>query len=255
MSYVVCIPTYKRAQLCNDKTLSTLHKMSIPKEKIYVYVANKDEYLIYNNTLNKSLYNKLIIGKIGLVHQRQFISEQWLEGENIVFFDDDIYDIDLSISKFKNKSLNDFFIEAFTECKKLKSFIWGVYPTFNPYFRENRKEVTTCLNYIVGAFYGIINRPKLKSIQLTLTKKNGQLEDFERTIKYFIEDGIVLRFNKIGFVTKYYWKEGGLGTLKERFEPMSEACILLKKEYPDYGNIIKKASGISNFRLKKILSK
>lgn len=255
MSYVVCIPSYKRAQLCNEKTLSTLKKMKIPKEKIYVYVADKEEEKLYKTTLDKSLYYKLVVGKKGLVPQRQFISEQWPEGKNIVFFDDDVQSIDLTMSKFKNKSLNDFFNHAFSECKKQKSFIWGVYPVFNPFFRKGRSEVTTAQNYIVGAFYGIINRPKLKSIQLTLTKENGQKEDVERTIKYFIEDGIVLRFNKIGFVTKYYGKEGGLGTFEARLKPMLEASKLLKKKYPDYGDITTKSNGMTEFRLKKIPSK
>ena len=255
MSYVVCIPSYKRAQLCNEKTLSTLKKMKIPKERIYVYVADKEEEKLYKTTLDKSLYHKLVVGKKGLVPQRQFISEQWPEGKNIVFFDDDVQSIDLTMSEFKNKSLNDFFNHAFSECKKQKSFIWGVYPVFNPFFRKGRSEITTAQNYIVGAFYGIINRPRLKSIQLTLTKENGQKEDVERTIKYFIEDGIVLRFNKIGFVTKYYGKEGGLGTFEARLKPMLEASKLLKKEYPDHGDISTKSNGMTEFRLKKIPSK
>jgi hypothetical protein len=255
MSYVVCIPSYKRTQICNEKTLSTLQKMKIPKEKVYVYVANKEEYDLYKPTLDKSLYHKLVIGKKGLVPQRQFIMEQWPEGKNIVFFDDDVQSIDLTMSEFKKKSLNDFFNHAFSECRKQKSFIWGVYPVFNPFFRKGRSEVTTAQNYIVGAFYGIINRPKLKSIQLTLTKENGQKEDVERTIKYFIEDGIVLRFNKIGFVTKYYGKEGGLGTFEARLKPMLEASKLLKKTYPEYGDISTKSNGMTEFRLKKIYSK
>jgi hypothetical protein len=181
--------------------------------------------------------------------------EQWPEGKHIVFFDDDVGSIDLSMSKiFKGKSLDFFFKYAFKECKKMKSFIWGVYPVFNPFFRKARDELSTCLNYIVGAFYGIINRTNLKSIQLTLTKENGQKEDVERTIKYFIEDGIVLRFNKIGFETKYYGKSGGLGTFEARLKPMLEASKLLKKTYPEYGEISTKKNGMTEFRLKKILS-
>jgi len=255
-NYVVCIPSYKRAEICNEKTLATLKKMNIPSSKIFVYVANTDEFDEYKQKLDKSLYNKLVVGIKGLVPQRQFIMEQWPEGKQIVFFDDDVSSIDLSMSKlFKGKTLDHFFKTAFDECKKQKSFIWGVYPVFNPFFRKARSEITTCLNYIVGAFYGIINRPQLKSIRLTITKENGQKEDVERTIKYFIEDGIVLRFNKIGFVTKYYGKSGGLGTFEERLKPMLEASERLKKTYPDYGNLSTKKGGMTEFKLKKIPSK
>lgn len=251
--YVVCVPSYKRAETCNEKTLKMLKNNKISASKIYVYVANDEEYKEYLKVLDKKLYNKLVVGIKGLVPQRQFIMEQWKEGQHIVFFDDDVQSIDLSISKlFKGKTLDYFFKYAFKECVANKSSIWGVYPVYNPFFREARDETSTCLNYIVGAFYGIINRPKLKSIQLSITKENGQKEDVERTIKYFIEDGIVLRFNRVGFVTKYYGKSGGLGTFEDRLKPMLEASNKIKAAYPDYGNISTKKTGMTEFKLKKI---
>ena len=251
--YVVCVPSYKRAETCNEKTLKMLKNNKISASKIYVYVANDEEYKEYLKVLDKKLYNKLVVGIKGLVPQRQFIMEQWKEGQHIVFFDDDVQSIDLSISKlFKGKTLDYFFKYAFKECVANKSSICGVYPVYNPFFREARDETSTCLNYIVGAFYGIINRPKLKSIQLSITKENGQKEDVERTIKYFIEDGIVLRFNRVGFVTKYYGKSGGLGTFEDRLKPMLEASNKIKAAYPDYGNISTKKTGMTEFKLKKI---
>jgi hypothetical protein len=255
LDYVICIPSYKRANFCNEKTLTTLNKHKIDSDKIYVYVANKEDYDLYEKTLDKKLYHKLIIGKKGLVPQRQFIMEHWPENKHIVFFDDDVESIDLSLSpRFKDHNLDYFIKNAFKECEQQKSFIWGVYAVFNPFFRKPRPELTTQLNYIVGAFYGIINRPKLKSIQLTITKENGQKEDVERTLKYFIEDGIVLRFNKIGFTTKYYGKEGGLGKFEERLKPMKEACKKLGEKYSEYGNIKIRGNGMSEFVLKKINS-
>eukprot|EP01035_Chromulina_nebulosa_P027628 gene27628-36365_t len=150
------------------------------------------------------------LSKEGLVPQRQFISEQWAPGQNIVFLDDD---------------------EAFLQCKKNNAYIWGVYPVFNPYFRKARQEMTTHLNYIVGALYGIINRPKLKAIKLTVTKNNGS----------------VLRFNRIGIVTRYYGKEGGLGRFDERIQSMMKACRQLEKEYGSYGHIKVRANGMADW--------
>lgn len=251
--YVVCIPSYKRAVVCNERTLKTLNENKIDPKQIYVYVADKEDYNIYLDTLDSRLYNKIIIGKRGLVPQRQFIMEQWVDGKHIVFFDDDVEKIDLSISPlFKKHSLDFFFKYAFAECIKQKSFIWGVYAVYNPFYRKPRKEMTTCLNYIVGAFYGIINRPKLAAIQLTITKENGQKEDVERTLKYFIHDGIVLRFNKIGFITKYYGKEGGLGRFEDRIRPMAEASERLNKQYGEYGYIKERSNGMTEFVLKKV---
>lgn len=253
--YIVCVPSYKRAEVCNNKTLTTLHDNKINSKQIYVYVANKEEYDIYEKTLDKKYYHKLIIGKKGLVPQRQFIMNSWPQNKHIVFLDDDVEKIDLSLStQFKKHNLDYFIQYAFKECEKHKSYIWGVYAVFNPFFRKARKEMTTDLNYIVGAFYGIINRPNLKSLQLTITKENGQKEDVERTLKYFIHDGIVLRFNKIGFVTKYYGKEGGLGRFEDRLKPMMEASKELKQKYGEYGEIKVRGNGMYEFVLKKIPS-
>ena len=240
--YIICIPSYKRAQVCNERTLKTLHENKIDPKRIYVYVADKEDYKLYEEALDKKNYNKLVIGKKGLVPQRQFIMNQWPNGKHIVFFDDDIEKIDLSLSpEFKKHNLDYFIKYAFTECVKHKSYIWGVYAV---------------LNYIVGAFYGIINRPPStkegKAIQLTITKENGQKEDVERTLKYFLHDGIVLRFNKVGFITKYYGKEGGLGRFEDRIKPMMEASKRLKKQYGEYGDIKVRGNGMAEFVLKKI---
>lgn len=254
--YIIAIPSYKRPQICRDKTVAMLHTNKIPANKIYIYLAKKEEKEEYEKVLDKSTYHQLIVGVKGLAPQRQFIMSKWGEGKHIVFFDDDVAKVDLSLSpKYRDKSLDFFIKDAFQECKNHHSFIWGVYPVFNPFFRKGRDELSTCLNYIVGAFYGIINRPELKAIQLTITKENGQKEDVERTLKYFIHDGIVLRFNKIGFITKYYNSSGGLGTFDNRLKPMLEASKKLLKAYPDYGSISTKKSGMTEFKLRKIPAK
>jgi len=251
MEYVICVPSFKRPELCNEKTLTMLHKNKIPAKKINVYVANIEEFEEYKQKLNREYYNEIIIGKVGLVKQRQFIMNQFKKNTNLIFIDDDVSAVDLSLSMFKNKSLHQFFEYAFHICYKENSYIWGVYPVYNPFFRKDRKEITTDLNLIVGAFYGIINRPKLKSIQLT---NADEKEDTYRTIKYFIQDGIVIRFNKVGFQTKYYGKSGGMGNKTKRLKPSVDASNKLKELYPEYGNVFIRKNGIGEFKLKKNVS-
>ena len=256
-NYVVCIPSYKRANICNEQTLEMLHKNKIDPKLIYVYVASKEEYDDYEKVLDKSKYNKMFIGIKGLVQQRDFISKSWPKGKNIVMFDDDVQKIDLSMSKlFKGHSLDYFLKYAFEQCKINHSYMWGVYPVYNPFFRKGRPEMTTNLTYIVGAFYGIINRPGMKELKLSITETfNGQKEDVERTIKYFIEDGIVLRFDRVGFTTKYYGTTGGLGTFEARLIPMKQASEALLKKFPEYGSIVVRKNGMTEFKVKKLPSK
>jgi hypothetical protein len=254
MTYIVCIPSYKRAETCRDKTLHMLKNNNIDKKRINVFVANKTELDVYKKILEKNTYNKLIVGKKGLIQQREFIQKYYPKNTNILFLDDDVESVDLSLSKmFKGVTLNTFVKKAFEICKKENAHIWGIYPVFNPFFREPKQEISTSLKYIVGAFYGIINQPNNKNLTLSLTKKfNGQKEDVERTIKYFIQDGKVIRFNKIGFTTKYYGKSGGLGTFEARLRPMLEASKLLQATYPEFGKISTKKTGMTEFKLRNL---
>jgi len=251
--YIIAIPSYKRAELCNDKTLSMLKKNKIDRQNIYVYVANEEEYNEYKKTLDPSSYNKIVLGVIGVTQQRQFISEQWKEGTHIVYLDDDVEKVDMSLSKnYKGKSLDFFFCNAFQVCREKGSYIWGIYPVYNPFFRKPRPEVVSDhLVFIIGAFYGIINRPALKS--LDIPSHNSQKDDVERSIKYFQQDGIVIRFDKIGFLTKYF-NVGGLGDLESRIQPSKIISEYLQKKYPDYGKIWTRKKGTYEFRLNRIPS-
>lgn len=235
MDYVIAIPSYKRAKQLI--TLNTLFRHKIDRKKIYLFVV-EEEYEEYKNQPVE-----LVIGMKGLSQQREFITQYFPENTNIVCLDDDIEEIDV-------ENLDDFLQNAFRKCREENAYIWGVYPCWNPFFRQTKKD-TTCLNFICGAFYGIINRPKLQSIKHQFTSDSK--EDFERTIKYFLEDGIVLRFNKVGFKTKFYGN-GGIGSFEERLEPSRIDCELLFINYPEFGKIKIRKNGMSEFVLNKIPS-
>lgn len=252
--YIVCIPSYKRNTICKQRTLATLARYNIDASKIYVYVADQDECQNYSSVLDKTTYNELRIGVKGLVAQRQHIAKEWGENKHLLFLDDDIEDVDLSFTT--HTTLDAFIRYAFEKCIEHKSFIWGVNPVFNPFFRkgEDRQVMTTYLNIIVGAFYGVINRPQCDELNLALTTLNDAKEDVERTIKYFIKDGIVLRFNKVGFKTKYYGADGGgLGKFKDRLKPMADACAVLQQHYDSYGKIKTRKNGMTEFILKRLV--
>lgn len=250
MTWVICIPSYKRPVGCRDKTLTMLKTNRIPKSSIYVFVANKKEKEEYADTIPTTFYNEIVIGVKGLVAQRAFITKYFPENKEIVFFDDDVTQVDRSLSpRFKAKSLSTFFTEAFRDCKEKHAYLWGVYPVFNPFFRTPTQEQTTSLKFIAGPCYGIINRVRTKAVQLTLTRKTDQKEDVERTIKYFIHDGIVIRYNKIGVKTHYYSADSAYGTFTTRKKTMKEAAHRLKKAYPTYGVIYTRKTGMTEFKL------
>ena len=228
MDYVIAIPSYKRSKICNARTLTTLHNHGIPKQLITIFVVD-DDLADYQLNCNPDYYGELIVGEKGLVKQREYISRHYPEKIRIISLDDDIESIDISMTEFD--SLDSFFRFAFAECERLNAYIWSVYPVFNPFFRKDRKDVSTNLSYLIGAFYGYINR-RTDALTLQITR-DGNKEDVERSILYYLLDGIVLRFNKVGFKTKYYGTDGGgLGRFKDRLESMKRYALELNERYP-----------------------
>ena len=246
MDYIICIPSYKREYLCETNTLAMLKTNEIDKNKIFIFVASSDEYDLYYNFINKDLYNQLIVGVLGLKEQKTFIENYYEEGKQILYLDDDIKEIDLD----SFNSLDDLIQTGFRECKNKGSFIWSIYPVYNPFFRKTKEHLSTSLKLCIGAFCGIINRPNNENIKLEFC---GDREDVERTIKYFINDGIVLRFNKVGYKTKFF-NTGGLGTLKQRYDTITQEVMLLNEKYGEYGKVRQKKDYL-DFQLKPIKTK
>jgi hypothetical protein len=88
--YIVAIPSYKRTETLQTKTLALLKRYKIPSHKIYIFVADKEEEENYRNALPKDSYAKIVIGIKGLAPVRNFIAGYFPQGKKIVFCDDDI---------------------------------------------------------------------------------------------------------------------------------------------------------------------
>lgn len=113
MEYKIYIPSHCRENILNSKTLRYLEKNLIEIERIHILVSDLDEYQIYLNTLNSTLYNKIEICEINLSQQRQFIDSFFDNGIHIIFMDDDIEYIEYDPSY---KSLDEFFRNELNIC-------------------------------------------------------------------------------------------------------------------------------------------
>lgn len=235
--YKIAIPSYSRSDIIKNKTLNTLERFNIPKSLIYIFVV-QEEYDLYN-----SLDYNVIVGNKGLINQRKFIENYFNENELIICIDDDITDFD-----FSSKTFDEFSNEAFHTCLNNGAFIWSVYPVWNPFYRQKQKYMTTDLRFIHGGFYGFINR---KSIDYGLP--NDMKEDVERTLLYFIRDGIVIRFNQFGFNSKMYSK-GGCGLFNDRLKLNEESTNYLVEKYSNYGKRKIRKNGCHEFNLIRKLS-
>jgi hypothetical protein len=246
MSYVVAIPTYNRVQEVTNKTLTTLKEGGVSKNKIYLFVANKQQYELYEQNVPKELYNEIIIGKKGITNQRIFISQYFKEGQYVISMDDDVEEFEVLKGEklVKLKDVNKFFINAHKLMKKEKLFIWGIYPVRNPFFMYD--EITFDLRFIIGVTFGFIVRHDKK---LKMSTNAETKEDYEQTILYYKMDGGVIRFNNITAKTKFN-SPGGLGT--DRFERNKKAAEYLVKKYPDIVTRKDRKDGTPEVKLNKM---
>jgi hypothetical protein len=238
MDYVVAIPSYNRANSLKVKSLKVLEDGLVDKDKIYIFVANTEEYLIYKDILPE--YN-IIVGVLGLKDQRNFISNYFPQGFNIISIDDDIenfYQKKLNTQQLIIiEDLDSLFKNGFLDIINSDLKLFGFYPVLNKLFMK--ETVSDDLRFIVGSCFGYIN----SGIFTTITEK----DDYERTLLYYLRDGGVIRYNNISIKTKYYKNKGGLQSVsyKERYTKQLEAVQYLLDTYPEY--VKRKKSFKTNF--------
>lgn len=263
MSYIITIPSYNRAEGLRDKTLTMLKKQGVPKGKINIFVANTEEERTYRETIPKDMYNKIIVGVKGLLPQLRFITNYYPEGKQLVRFDDDIEEI------FKKKhkvganvsrrqmdetrllNLDDFIKRAFETLKKEHLTFWGINKTSNPFFMTDG--YTTDLRVIVGNVNGWINSHNPSYDYKVSTPENYVGQDIENTLRHYITDGGVVRFNDVGFIAGKYMAKGGIqddiGGNKKRLQLIKKKNRMYKKVYGKYGEIVPNKNQGEVFRL------
>ena len=222
--YHIAIPSYNRSDVIGSKSLATLEKYGIPKDKITIFVV-REEFLAYKKACPGY---QIVIGIKGLVEQREFI-ENWYDLDtNILFMDDDVSDL-FFVSDAKTRqplsNLNQFISDGFVQMSEVGATLWGIYPVDNAMFAFKSKEISDGLSYIVGAFYGQKN-----TRDIHLTKEYGSVEDRERTILRYLRDGRVLRLNRFGLRTKYFAPGGMMSEDRQKIHQIASEALV--KKYP-----------------------
>lgn len=121
--YIICIPTYKRNIIIFNRTLKTLYECNFNSSNIYLFLASDIEYndyykefkIISNPIFNKWLSKiNCVIGLKGLKNQRNFISQFFLEKQNIIQMDDDILDFyQLNINHIEPNNKSKWYLKTF----------------------------------------------------------------------------------------------------------------------------------------------
>ena len=242
--FVVAIPSYDRPKELNKKTLTMLEDNNISKNIITVFVASAEQKKIYEEEIGTDY--KIVIGVKGMANIRNFMTNYYPSGKKILFIDDDISRIvkgessGMKITTVTN--LKSLASNGFNLCKKHGYALWGLHPSSNPRSLKSDKLVTNNLKYIIGALYGVIND---KSLKVSL----DQAEDYERTLKYYVKYGGMIRFNNYSGYTTYYAKGGMEAAGRTSSKEDSDKKQLVKK-YSQYAETYIRPNGRTEIRLK-----
>jgi hypothetical protein len=254
MNYRIAIASHKRPERLKKETLSLLERAGISKDIIDIYI-DFDEEKDYVKVLPN--YGLHLHNTKGLKDIRTMISKKYKQGDYVVFMDDDIKNIIHFEDKKKynknDNNLKDLIKIGFENCEKENCGLWGCCPFDNPFF--GNQEVSTKLKFIIQAVCGAIINHEAEE------RSYSTIEDYERTIKYFLKDGKVVRVNNYGLDTKIY-ADGGLNEYRN-FENKEQDIKDLCSKYPDMvkitykkkkGEIIKHPQSVNvrfNYNFKK----
>ena len=230
MEYRVAIPSYKRADLIQKKTLNYLQECNIDPACIDIFVANKEEYDIYKKSLPKDTYANLIIGELGYNNVKNFMADYYPKNIPIVHFDDDVNRLMRLSYKNGKKILENFYDLdklvrfGFKMMDNYDSSLLGFSPVNTTLYMDN--SISQGLYFCIGNFYLQYNKRKFRL-------KYPDYADFELCLKTYLIDGKVLRLNNIVAITQYGSTDGGTQTYRS-FKMMKKISMELIDKYPQY---------------------
>lgn len=211
----IAIPSHGRATTINERTLRVLYEKHVPPEAVRVFVA-ADQYDEYNRAIDHSLITELRVGAAGVAGNRNAIAKFYPEGIHVVQCDDDLRDV---VEKIDDKTLEPidnlwkFFTQAEQALRLSKARLWGIYPVANPMFMKH--DVTTDLRFCIGQMFGTMNtRADWARVEC------NQKDDYERTLRFWEQDGAVVRFNYVGVKSPLF----GPGGMQSDDQPDRQAA-------------------------------
>ena len=246
--YRIAIPSYKRPEVIKKKTLSVLESYKLDPERINIFVADEEEYDSYFKSLKDTSYrNNLVIGVPKIGPQRNFIEKWYPEGTQLMMFDDDVEEIQRRVDEKRLTRLEnlekDFILHGFDKCDELGAGCFGIYAAANPYFMKDR--IYTKISYIIASTFGLIC-----SHDPFLDRITNHGEDYEYSIRRYIRDGLLCRFDYITVKSNYYKEEGGLQTIRTK-DYVREQIEQIAEMFPDHCTMYtRKTTGFAELKLR-----
>lgn len=229
MSIIYAIPSRGRAAVVGDKTIASLVAAGVDRADIHLWV-DEDEADAYQ--MHEKSVGEFHVGpkRTTLRDKRNNLTLHYPKGQRLVSCDDDVSAYWYAKTRKRPltplKDLPRLAEWAFDTADSLGIGLWGLYPIDNPFFM--RPYATTDLRFIPGPTLGYTTTGD-DTERGTVDEK----DDIERSIRFAIRDGGVLRINWASFSTSYYTEEGGM-QLYRTDESITEGALRLAAMYPQF---------------------
>lgn len=256
MSYVIAIPTYARIKALTTKTLPTLERMKVDKDKIHIFVANDDEAEKYRDAVGNDY--RIIVGVKGISRQRKFYHEWFPAETKIVSIDDDVEDV---LEKKDNRmvpttyTIDELVNEAYEYCEIVGARLWGLHHGSNAFYMKN--EIYAGLRYCAATFMGSYAHEWIFCDPNRRMTNTG--EDAHSSLRSFVKYGANIRFEYLGFKQDWFGEGGNAQCVAEedgveRNIRHRDELLKVHAQFFDLCKVIyHEDTGITALRLKPII--
>ena len=210
----IAIPSHGRIKSLRTTTLRWLEREEYPLHKIYIFVAPEE---VAQYTVAFPEY-QVIQGGDGYSAQMQAISDYFPLREILFICHDDIKRIKYLNSEI---SLKENIISLIKMMNLNSAGLGGWNPNSDQRCMSER--YTTTLTHLVGSCYLCANRNFVSDLM--------EVEDYHRSVEFFIRDKKVIRYKGGGVDTKYNSGSGGLAA-EDRMTRKKRDCDALAARYP-----------------------
>ncbi len=206
--YRVAIPTYNRPKILREKTLALVENSNLELDALDIFVENEEQLEMYIKELVDDFphLNYIVTHTTGICEKRNFVRYYYsmIRHNPWVFNMDDDLDYIMDKDNVPFFDFHNFIMSGFTECERVGATLFGISPLVNNFFL--RDKVTYNLNYIIGAFFGVI----LEDGVIPFMTDMEHYEDFDFSLAHYFKDKKIVRYNHLGLKTKYFEDSGGI---------------------------------------------
>lgn len=195
----IAIPSYHRSG--KQDTLTYLTTLGVPKDRIFIFVQDKDDYSAYQQYKDQC---NIVFAEADCVTKARNNILNTLS-TNLVMMDDDIRRIsvlkDKHLVPLEDKaSFDKIFDDCFKHTKDNKGKMFGIYPVYNDYFMSQTVSTRVTVNTVLGF---------TENFGLRFDERYKAKEDIELCARILKAGGNVFRYNYLTVDAKHRTNDGG----------------------------------------------